>query len=281
MTDKSQVRSYKATARKRRDVLMPFLSRGDLSASSLSEKDYVPVLRANIPTSCASVGDREAIVPNETEAIATQIPTTEASSRRSNNKSKKARISNTSSSNRNDGNSSSGRPKAQSDVHETNAYETDVNDYTTDKEMSYRDLVLCNVCNEAIYRSITQGPAKTCSICSFSFHNKCSDGGSNVSKESAPSSSSSSSSASAISASPNARASASVGASPNASDSASSNGWVCKICNMMSMINDTAEGNNDELSQFFVHPGTVDGYPSADNVSKVGSKRGRHVFVYT
>lgn len=261
MTDKSQVRSYKATARKRRDVLMPFLSRGDLSASSLSEKDYVPVLRANIPTSCASVGDKEAIVPNETEAIATHIPTIEASFRKSNNKSKKARISNTSSSNKNDGNSGSGRSKAQSDIHDANAYETDVNDYTTDKEMSYRDLVICNVCNEAIYRSMTQGPAKTCSTCSFSFHNKCSDGGSNVSKDSAPSSSSSSSSASAVS------------ASPNASDSASSNGWVCKICKMMSMISNTAEENNDDLSQFFIHP--VDGYPSADNATKLVGKRGR------
>jgi hypothetical protein len=200
--------------------------------------------------------------------MATQIPTTEASSRKSNNKSKKARISNTSSRNKNDSNSGSGRSRAQSDVHDANAYETDVNDYTTDKEMSYRDLVICSVCDEAIYRSTTQGPSRTCSTCSFSFHNKCSDGGSNVSKESAPSSSSSSRSA---------RASASaVGASPNASDSASSNGWVCKICNLMSMIDNTAEGNNDELSQFF-NPGTVDGYPSADNFTKVGSKRGREI----
>jgi hypothetical protein len=50
---------------------------------------------------------------------------------------------------------------------------------------------------------------------------------------------------------------------------------------MMSMINNTAEGNNDDLSQFFIHPGTVDGYPSADKITKVGSKRGRYMFVYT
>jgi hypothetical protein len=73
----------------------------------------------------------------------------------------------------------------------------------------------------------------------------CSEGGVSVL--------SSSSALSSADASSSSCASASTNLSAKSSNSAST--WVCKICNMMSMINNTAEGENEELSQFYIYPG--------------------------
>jgi hypothetical protein len=149
-TDESERKDYKATAKLRRDLNVPALSRGALASSSLSERDFTPVLSAD-PALFSHSSAPVPAIPEVGGAVASDS-LAEVSSEMSRS------VSGSSSSN-----SSSSR-RSRNDGTEGSS-----------DELHPLPLNICSVCDNMVHPAgtVEYEPDGSCVICRSVFHLRC------------------------------------------------------------------------------------------------------------
>jgi hypothetical protein len=212
LTDESERKYYKATAKLRRDLSVPALSRGALASSNLSERDFTPVLSADPALFSHSSAPAHAHAIPEVGGALTSDALTEISNEMNPSVTRSSNSSSSSSS--------------SSHVSRNNGTEG------SSDELHPLPLYICSICDNMVHPAGTSEcePHRSCVMCRSVFHLRCCE-------------------------------------SERNSDAGHSDGsevcavedvqFVCRICQTMSMIEDSSEALQNVTTSSVPRPSAV------------------------
>jgi hypothetical protein len=222
LTDESERKYYKATAKLRRDLSVPALSRGALASSNLSERDFTPVLSADPALFSHSSTPAPALshaIPEVGGAL-TSDALTEVSSEMNRS------VSSSSSSSSSSNSSSSSSSSSSSHGSRNNGTEG------SSDELHPLPLYTCSICDNMVHPAGTSEcePHRSCVMCRSVFHLRCCES------------------------ERNSVAGHSDGSEVSAVEDVQ---FVCRICQTMSMIEDSSEALQNVSTSSVPRPSAV------------------------